>query len=65
MGGLSYGYSTDASQYSADTAIISHIYDKVEALEKKLGNIEKFIEEAREEESWEMIDKFLQSFKNT
>ena len=48
--------------YGASEAIAT-LKERVDVLEAQMRNIEYFITEARERESWEMIDEFIESFK--
>lgn len=48
--------------YGASEAIAT-LKERVDILEAQMRNIEYFITEARERESWEMIDEFIESFK--
>lgn len=48
--------------YGASEAIAT-LKERVDVLEVQMRNIEYFITEARERESWEMIDEFIESFK--
>lgn len=48
--------------YGASEAIAT-LKERVDILETQMRNIEYFITEARERESWEMIDEFIESFK--
>lgn len=48
--------------YGASEAIAT-LKERLDVLEAQMRNIEYFITEARERESWEMIDEFIESFK--
>ncbi len=48
--------------YEASEAIAT-LKERLDILEAQMRNIEHFITEARERESWEMIDEFIESFK--
>ena len=48
--------------YGASEAIAT-LKERLDVLEVQMRNIEYFITEARERESWEMIDEFIESFK--
>lgn len=55
----------DNTGIDSKMSMLEDISRRLSVLEEKFESTEAYLNEAREKESWEMIDEFLRSFKNT